>query len=226
MIARFLGAVGQVIWIDPDAVPTNKARLKRQEIPFRPCGRESTSPVSISSAWKISDNSFMKAMLHSRWVFSITFAASGDPDRRRPMNTGFHHCPVDAGYDPQRLRVLCRNHFHDRFEAVLLFVAGIDALRRITDVEIRANLELRTLLQDRRAIPLRPPRDKPSIHRRRYRLSSERLYPFQGAMRRTSRRRSGLPRPSSIGVGTATMKKSAGTQSIRASRRKLPATDA
>ena len=36
----------------------------------------STSPVSMPSRWKMADSSFMKAMLRSRWVFSITLAAS------------------------------------------------------------------------------------------------------------------------------------------------------
>ena len=36
----------------------------------------STSSVSMPSRWKISDSSFISAMLRSRCVFSITFAAS------------------------------------------------------------------------------------------------------------------------------------------------------
>jgi hypothetical protein len=35
-----------------------------------------TSNVSMRSAWKIGEISFMNAMLRSRWAFSITFAAS------------------------------------------------------------------------------------------------------------------------------------------------------
>ncbi len=36
----------------------------------------STSSVSIPTRWKMSESSFISAMLRSRWVFSITFAAS------------------------------------------------------------------------------------------------------------------------------------------------------
>ena len=67
------------------------------------------------------------------------------------MNAGFHHRAVSIGNDVERLRILRRNHFRDRFQAMLL-VAGVDALRRIAYVEIGANLEPRALLQDRRAL--------------------------------------------------------------------------
>ena len=65
----------QVVRIDSNAMSSDQTGLERQEIPFRPAAA-STSFVSIPIRWKIFDNSFIKAMLMSRWEFSITLAAS------------------------------------------------------------------------------------------------------------------------------------------------------
>ena len=66
------------------------------------------------------------------------------------MNAGRDHRSVNVGNDIEGFWILRRYNLHDRLKTVLL-VAGIDALGRISDVEIRADLEARTLLEDRHA---------------------------------------------------------------------------
>ena len=76
MVAGLLGAVGQIIRIDADAVAADQARAGNSGNSIWSRAAASTSPVSMPSRWKIADSSFMKAMLRSRCVFSMTFAAS------------------------------------------------------------------------------------------------------------------------------------------------------
>jgi hypothetical protein len=54
--------------------PTRPGR-KGRKFHFVPAAF-STSVVSIPTRWKISESSLTSAMLRSRWVFSITLAAS------------------------------------------------------------------------------------------------------------------------------------------------------
>jgi hypothetical protein len=79
MVAGLLGPISQVIRIDADAVATDNPGLKGKEIPFGSCCRERVATAAARvdiECLKLSDSSFMNAMLRSRWVFSITFAAS------------------------------------------------------------------------------------------------------------------------------------------------------
>lgn len=55
--------------------PPTRPGLKGRKFHLVPAAA-STSWVSMSRRWKMSANSFIMAMLTSRWVFSITFAAS------------------------------------------------------------------------------------------------------------------------------------------------------
>ena len=55
--------------------PPTRPGLKRRKFHFVPAAF-STSDVEMPSRSKISANSFISAMLRSRWVFSMTFAAS------------------------------------------------------------------------------------------------------------------------------------------------------
>ncbi len=75
MVARLLRPVGEVIRIDPDAVPADEAGRKGRKFHFVRAAA-STSPVSRPIFAKIRASSFMRAMFTSRWTFSITFAAS------------------------------------------------------------------------------------------------------------------------------------------------------
>ena len=78
----------------------------------------STSPVSMPSAWKIIDNSFISAMLRSRCVFSMHLGGLGHLDRGRPVHAGRDHGAVNRGDDIERLLVLAGDDLSDRLEPV------------------------------------------------------------------------------------------------------------
>ena len=119
MIAGLLGAIGQVIRIDSDAVTADQPRLKRQEIPFRARGREHVASIDLE---RLKDQ---RQLVHkgdveiALGVFDH-LGRLGNLDRGRAMNAGFYDRTVDIGDDVERLRILRRNHLHDRLEAVLL----------------------------------------------------------------------------------------------------------
>ena len=75
VIAGFLGLMGQIVRIDTDAVASDQARAKRQEIPLRARCIKDFMGIDTQGL-KISDNSLTRAMLTSRCVFSMTLAAS------------------------------------------------------------------------------------------------------------------------------------------------------
>ena len=97
----------------------------------------STSPVSMPRSWKIEDSSFMKAMLRSRCVFSITFAASATLIEGARWMPAVDHGAVDAATMSSGRLVLPGDHLRDRLEAVQP-VARIDALRRVAEGEVAA----------------------------------------------------------------------------------------
>lgn len=74
-----------------------------------------------------------------------------DLDRGRAVNAGGDHRAIDIRDDVERLRVLGGDDLGDGLRAMLL-VAGIDALGRISDIEIRACLQATAALQDGHAI--------------------------------------------------------------------------
>ena len=75
VMARALGEMAEVIGIDPDAVAADQPRLEAEKIPLGPRRREHV-PDGYADPEKICATSFMKAMLMSRWAFSIALAAS------------------------------------------------------------------------------------------------------------------------------------------------------
>jgi hypothetical protein len=75
VIAQLLRLGGEVIGIDADAVAADQAGIEAQEIPL---GAGRRQDFAGADADEIADLeiSFIRAMLMSRWVFSITLAAS------------------------------------------------------------------------------------------------------------------------------------------------------
>jgi hypothetical protein len=75
-------------------------------------------------------------MFKSRWVFSITLAASATLMLEALMHAGFHNqLHTSPPLCPGSLECRQRNHLHDGTQGVHL-VAGVDPLRRVSDVEI------------------------------------------------------------------------------------------
>ena len=75
LVAELLGPRRQVVGIDADAVSTDQARREWQEVPFRPRGLEDVRGPDPSRS-QMRAISFMSATFRSRWVFSMTLAAS------------------------------------------------------------------------------------------------------------------------------------------------------
>jgi hypothetical protein len=75
VVADFLRLVGEVVRVDADAVAADQAGAEGQEVPLGAGGLQHLQGVDASRL-KMRASSFIRAMLRSRWVFSITLAAS------------------------------------------------------------------------------------------------------------------------------------------------------
>ena len=132
----------------------DEARLKRQEIPFCPRGRQHVAGIDIE---RLEDQ---RQFVHERDIeialgIFDDLGRLGDLDRGRAVNAGRHDRSVNVGNDIERFRILRRDHLHDRLKTMLL-VAGIDALRRIPDVEIRRRPSSPNIARGSARILLRP----------------------------------------------------------------------
>jgi hypothetical protein len=70
--------------------------------------------------------------------------------RRSKIHPRLHHRAVERGDLVEGLLIISRNHL-ENFREHMLLVAGIDALRRVADVEVLAPAHPRVLLEDRHA---------------------------------------------------------------------------
>ena len=127
MIAGFFGAKCQVIRINADAVPADQARLEIQEIPF---GRRRGQHIASVDAKLMKDGGQFVHECDIEIALRVLddLGGLGDLDRRRAVDAGLDHRPIDIRHDIERSRVLRGNHFDDGLETVLL-VARIDPLR-------------------------------------------------------------------------------------------------
>ena len=86
VVADLRRAMGQIVGIDADAVAPDQARREVQEVPLGAGGIEHVVGRGVPGEQNICETSLMKAMLMSRWAFSITLAASA-VRISRAMNT-------------------------------------------------------------------------------------------------------------------------------------------
>ena len=93
----------------------------------------------------------MNAILRSRWVFSMTLAASATLIEGALWMPALHRRTVDRRDDFERARVLPGHHLGDGLEAMLP-VAGIDALGRIAEGEIASADEPGGAFEHRHAV--------------------------------------------------------------------------
>ena len=98
----------------------------------------------------MSASSFISAMLRSRWVFSITLAASATLMLLARCTPAVMTLPYSSATLLERGGIVARHDLHDLGERALL-VAGVDALGRVADVEILQPFHAGVLLQDRDA---------------------------------------------------------------------------
>jgi hypothetical protein len=95
-------------------------------------------------------SSFIRAIFRSRWVFSMTLAASATLMLEAGINAGSDHAAIHLSDSLQRFRGVTGNHLDD-FRQRPLLVARIDPLGRITDEEVLFPLHSGVLLDDRDA---------------------------------------------------------------------------
>ena len=110
----------------------------------------STSQIDRSSRAKIWVISFMKAMLMSRWAFSITLAASAALIEAARNTPALGHRAVDRGEPVGDRLVLAGDDLHDPVDRMLA-VARIDPLGRVAEEEVAAPDQARNLLDQRPA---------------------------------------------------------------------------
>ena len=106
MVARLLGAIGQVIGIDADAVAADQTGLKRQEIPFGAGRRQHVAGVDVERL----EN--QRQLVHERDVEVALgvfdhLGRFGDLDRGRAVDAGRDHRSVDLGDDVEGLSAFC-----------------------------------------------------------------------------------------------------------------------
>jgi hypothetical protein len=126
--------VGQVVRVDADAVAADQARAERQEVPLGAGGFEHVASVSMPRRLKISASSLIRAMLRSRWVFSMTLAASATlmldalwVPAVMMLGTAHRRNRRPRGVEPEVTFLMVGS-------AVLL-VAGVDALGAVAGVK-------------------------------------------------------------------------------------------
>ena len=153
MIAELLRLVGEVIRVNADTVTTHQTGEEFQEVPFG--SRRFQHRFGINSHLVKDDGKFV----HEGNV-DISLAVFNHLGRLRhfnglgPVHAGLHHQLVDLRNSIQGFRVHAGNNFHNGFQTVNL-IAGIDALRRVSDFKIHAAGKSRFLFQNRHADILR-----------------------------------------------------------------------
>ena len=123
MIARFFGAISQVIRIDADTVTADQPRLKWHEIPFCPCSGEDVTGIDVK---RLEDQRQLVHECDVEIALGVLddLCGFGDLDRGRTVNACGDDRSVDLGDDVKRRLVLRRDYLGNRFEPVLL-VAGL-----------------------------------------------------------------------------------------------------
>ena len=136
MVARLLCAVCQIVWIDANAVPTNKAWIELQEIPFGRGGGKHLPRVDAEPAEQ------PRELVHEGNVKIAlrvldNFGCLGDLDRGRAIDAGLDDRTIHISDNPQCLFILASNDLSTSFESMLL-VTRIDAFWRIANSKIFA----------------------------------------------------------------------------------------
>jgi hypothetical protein len=167
MITGLFRAKGQIVRVNADAVPADKARLKVHEIPFRRSRGEHIAGV---------DAELMKnggQLVHERDVeiaLRIFDHLGGlrDLDRRRAVDARFHDRTINIRDNVEGVRVL-RRHDLDYTLKTVRRVARIDPLGGIADSEIPATAKALSSFRGRAGILLRWCPGIRSIRKQRYR---------------------------------------------------------
>ncbi len=139
MVAERLGLRRQVVGVDANAVTADQTRRELEEVPLRAGGREH---VARADTHAVEDE---RELVHERDVDVALrvlddLRGLGDLDRRRAVHAGVDDPAVGSRDALERLGILARDDLHDALERVLV-VAGVDALGRVSELEVLALLE-------------------------------------------------------------------------------------
>lgn len=139
VVAVALGALGQVVGVDADAVSADESGLEGQEVPLGGCGFEDVGGVDAHQGEdfrQFVDEGDVDVALR---VFDY-LGGFGYLDGGRQVGAGGYHAAVDFIYELADFRSRAGGDFPDMLYGVLL-VAGIDALGRVAGVEILVHLQ-------------------------------------------------------------------------------------
>ena len=153
MVVQRRRLVREVIGIDPDAVTADEAGGEGMEVPLGAGRREHVAGVDVHP---VEDQGQLVHQCDVEIALRVLdhLRRFRHPDPGDAVNPGGDHGFVDAGDDVQGRRVLPGHDLRDAGKGVLP-VAGVDALRRVPDREVRPARESRRLFEHRDAVLLR-----------------------------------------------------------------------
>ncbi len=148
-MAQFLGAVGEVIGIDPDTVPADQAGREGQEIPLGFGGGEHVPHRQIHPSEDLRD------LVHEGDIDVALgvlddLGGFGGLDRGGAERAPAGHRAVEIGDPIERFGVLPGNDLGDLVDRMLA-IARIDPLGTVAEQEIRAASLARMAFEDRSA---------------------------------------------------------------------------
>ena len=147
MIPELLRLISQIIGVNADTVAAHKSRHKRQEVPLG--ARRFQHGLRVNPHLVKYDGKF----IHKRDI-DISLAVLDDFcrlrhfDGFRAVNPRLHHQFVDFRHGVERLLVHAGHDFRDRLQS-MYFVARIDPLGGVPDLEIHAACQTGLFLQNR-----------------------------------------------------------------------------
>lgn len=139
VVAVALGALGQVVGVDADAVAADESGFEGQEVPLGGCGFEDVGGVDAHQCEDFrefvdeGDVDVALGVLNHLGGF-------GDLDGARQVGTGGYHAAVHFVDEFSDFGGRAGGDFPDMLYGVLL-VAGVDALGRVAGVEVLVHLQ-------------------------------------------------------------------------------------
>lgn len=139
VVAVALGALGQVVGVDADAVSADESGLEGQEVPLGGCGFEDVGGVDAHQGEDFREFVDEGDVDVALGVLDY-LGGFGYLDGGRQVGTGGYHAAVDFIYELADFRSRAGGDFPDMLYGVLL-VAGVDALGRVAGVEVLVHLQ-------------------------------------------------------------------------------------
>ncbi len=134
LIADHLGFVGQVVRVNADAVPADKARLERQEIPLAARRIEHITGIDVEPVEEHDQFIYQGDIEIPLCVFNNLRGLS-NPDARRPMDTCRYHFTVKLRKHVEGLIIISRHHLGDCCQCMLR-ITRINAFWRVAYGEV------------------------------------------------------------------------------------------